>query len=309
MKRWNMVKLRSIVLPPMSGEWGDDGDTVKVLRTTNFTNEGRLDLEKVVSRHIDSKKIEKKKLQFGDTIIEKSGGSPNQPVGRVVYFDEIDDEYLCNNFTSVVRLKEDSNDSKYLFWFLFNQHLTQKTLSYQNKTTGIINLQLTRYVDELQIPLPPLAIQKQIAARLDAADALRQKDRQLLDRYDTLTQSVFMQLFGDPVRNEKGWRVEQAKHVISDIVAGSSWGGEERKLQKNEFGVLKISAVTSGTFKPNEIKVVPNETIKDKNLIFPKKGDLLFSRANTRELVAATCIVDKDYDSIFLPDNTNSDLK
>jgi type I restriction enzyme S subunit len=78
--------LRDVILKPITGEWGSEGDSVQIIRTTNFTNEGRLDYSKVVKRNVDAKKVEKKKLKLGDIIIEKSGGSPKQPVGRVVFF-------------------------------------------------------------------------------------------------------------------------------------------------------------------------------------------------------------------------------
>ncbi|HIF7283381.1 TPA: restriction endonuclease subunit S, partial [Escherichia coli] len=87
------------------------------------------------------------------------------------------------------------------------------------------------------------------------------------------------------------------------ITSGWSATGENIPCKSDEFGVLKISSVTSGIFKPEENKMVDSETIlASKKLIFPKKGDLLFSRANTRELVAAICMVHQDYDNLFLPD-------
>ena len=66
------------------GEWGQedkDGSGVKVIRTTNFTNNGKLDLSDVVTRDIDSVKVEKKKLSKGDIILERSGGTNENPVG------------------------------------------------------------------------------------------------------------------------------------------------------------------------------------------------------------------------------------
>lgn len=216
----NFVRLKDVINKPISGEWGEGEGDVNVLRTTNFTNDGKLDLSEVVQRNIESKKIEQKQLIFGDTIIEKSGGSPSQPVGRVVYFDQKNGIYLCNNFTSVIRPRPEI-DPRYLFWFLFNNHLTQNTLKYQNKTTGIINLQLERYVEELQIPLPPLATQKRIAEILDAADALRRKDQELLKKYDELAQAIFIDMFGDPVKNEKGWDVKKLDEVCLKITDGT----------------------------------------------------------------------------------------
>lgn len=215
------INIRSVIHSPISGEWGEEGDEVNVLRTTNFSNDGTLDLSEVVKRKIPLHKIEKKKLRFGDTILEKSGGSPNQPVGRVVYYHLKNEEtYLCNNFTTVIRPKEEV-DSKFLFWFLFFNHASQKTLRYQNKTTGIINLQTERYLDELNISLPPFSIQKKIASILDKADTLRKKDQQLLVEYDELIQAVFNHMFGDPVKNERGWETKLLEEISVKITDGT----------------------------------------------------------------------------------------
>jgi type I restriction enzyme S subunit len=89
---------------------------------------------------------------------------------------------------------------------------------------------------------------------------------------------------------------------VLDISSGTSYGGEDRPFASaEEIGVLKISAVTKGTFDSEEFKVVNRAQIT-KSLRFVKRGDFLFSRANTVELVAACCVVSKDYDRLFLPD-------
>ncbi|MBK8968690.1 MAG: restriction endonuclease subunit S [Lewinellaceae bacterium] len=71
-------------------------------------------------------------------------------------------------------------------------------------------------INSIQIPLPPLPTQRAIADRLDRADALRQKDRQLLREYDALAEAVFVELFGDPVRNEKGWEEDLLKNLVEN---------------------------------------------------------------------------------------------
>jgi type I restriction enzyme S subunit len=73
---------------------------------------------------------------------------------------------------------------------------------------------------DMQIPLPPLATQKRIAEILDAADALRRKDQELLKKYDELAQAIFIDMFGDPVKNEKGWDVKKLDAVCSKITDG-----------------------------------------------------------------------------------------
>lgn len=212
--------LDEVISEKITGDWGDEGDKVNVLRTTNFTNDGVIDYSNVVTRNIPEKVIKRKKLVQGDVIIEKSGGSPSQPVGRVVYFERKDLVFLCNNFTAILR----SNDlvfPKYLFYFLFSLHKLGVTLKFQNKTTGIINLQLDKYLDRIKIPLPPLPEQKRIADILDKADALRQKNKQLLATYDELLQATFLDMFGDPVTNSKRWKIKSIKE-IGKVVTGNT---------------------------------------------------------------------------------------
>lgn len=218
------VKLSSLIEKPITGEWGSEGNSIPVLRTTNFSNQGRLNLKSIVYRNIDQKKVDNKKLKYGDIIIEKSGGSPTQPVGRVVYFD-LEGVYLCNNFTSILRPKKDLIESKYLLYQLFSSHKFGYTNNYQNKTTGIINLKLDRYIKELEIPLPDLTTQQKIAKILDKADELRQYDEQLVEKYNFLTQSLFLEMFGDPVKNEKEWNLVPAeKHI--NLLTGFAFKSE-----------------------------------------------------------------------------------
>ena len=149
----------------ITGEWGTEisensQNIVSVIRTTNFLNNGKIDIEnkELIKRDIEKNKIEQKQLKKGDIIIEKSGGSPNQPVGRVVFFSLNSNEILlCNNFTSILRIKGNIN-SKYVFYFLRNSYKNKKVLKFQNKTTGIINLKLQNYLDGNHIFLPEYKI-------------------------------------------------------------------------------------------------------------------------------------------------------
>lgn len=132
------------------GEWGEDdldGSGVNVIRTTNFTNSGKLDFTNVVIRKIDQAKIDKKHLVPGDIILERSGGTADNPVGRVVYF-EADGTFLFNNFTQLLRCKDGVN-SLFVFYSLFNYYYTHKNeiRSMGNKTTGIQNLKMDKYWD------------------------------------------------------------------------------------------------------------------------------------------------------------------
>src|SRR5690606_30950896 len=75
-----------------------------------------------------------------------------------------------------------------------------------------------KFLKEMEIPLPPLPTQEKIAAILDNADELRRKDQELLKKYDELAQAIFIDMFGDPVRNEKGWEVKKLEEVCLEII-------------------------------------------------------------------------------------------
>ncbi|WP_291078559.1 MULTISPECIES: restriction endonuclease subunit S [unclassified Empedobacter] len=93
-----------------------------------------------------------------------------------------------------------------------------KFLFYLIQTIKINSEQHQRYwiskFSKIQIPLPSLVTQKAIAEKLDKADALRKKDQELLKQYDELAQSIFIDMFGDPVHNEKGWDLINFEEVL-----------------------------------------------------------------------------------------------
>ena len=153
------------------GDWGKedlDGTGVKVIRTTNFTNFGKLNLSEVVTRSIEERKIQKKQILKYDTILERSGGTADNPVGRVVLFEE-DEQYLCNNFTQVLRFKD--IDPRFAFYALFYFYQMNKTSirSMGSKTTGIQNLNMSKYL-EIGIPNADEDEQKQFVSIAEQAD-------------------------------------------------------------------------------------------------------------------------------------------
>ncbi len=201
-----MVKLGDVFECQITGEWGNECSEneigTKVLRTTNFTPEGIINYDDVVIRSINETKVEKKRLRYGDIILEKSGGTEKTPVGRVVFCDESIEKgiYLCNNFTQAMRVNQDIAIPRYVFYFMWNLHYSGRTDLLQNKTTGIRNLQVKSYLNE-NCPIPPLDEQRKIAAVLDKVNDLIAKRRQQLDKLDNLIKARFVEMFGDPVSN------------------------------------------------------------------------------------------------------------
>ena len=201
-----MARLGDVFECQITGEWGSECAEneigTKVLRTTNFTSEGVINYDDVVVRNINESKVEKKRLHYGDIILEKSGGTEKTPVGRVVFCDESIEDYiyLCNNFTQAMRVNQAIAIPKYVFYFMWNLHYSGRTDLLQNKTTGIRNLQVKSYLNE-SCPLPSIDEQRKIAAMLDKVSSLIAKRSQQLDKLDEMVKARFVEMFGDPVSN------------------------------------------------------------------------------------------------------------
>ena len=185
-------KLEDLVSDTFPGEWGSEPiseNAIKVIRTTNFTNEGYLDLTDVVTRDIEPKKVVRKKLKQGDTILERSGGTKDNPVGRVVFFDEIGD-YLPNNFTQVLRPKESVNPV-YLFYALYNSYNLNKAAmrAMASQTTGIQNLSMSDFMAKF-IVLPSRNEQNKFEQIYRQADKSKFELKQCIENIDKVIKSL-----------------------------------------------------------------------------------------------------------------------
>ncbi len=142
---------------------------VGVIRNTNFTKEGTLDDSDIAYLDVEAKKLERRRLQFGDIILEKSGGGPKQPVGRVALFDKEKGDFSFSNFTAALRVLDSHElDFRFLHKFLHWVYLSGVTERMQRHSTGIRNLDGDAY-KAIKITFPPLPEQQRIVAILDKA--------------------------------------------------------------------------------------------------------------------------------------------
>jgi type I restriction enzyme S subunit len=191
----------------------------------------------------------------------------------------------------------DRLDPKFLY------HWLRKNRSYlESLGNGATFKEVSKVVmSRVELPLPPLEEQQRLAEILDKADALRAKRRAALAQLDTLTQSIFLDMFGDPATNSTRWPVRPVSDYVAEFQGGRSIEAEVGEGARTTNRVLKISAVTGMRFLPHESKPVPDAYIPPKDH-FVRSGDLLFSRANTTELVGAVAYVDIAPKNALLPD-------
>lgn len=250
-----MAKLIDITGKALAGEWGSDDETgngILVIRTTNFTNEGVVDYNNVVTRTITKKHIEEKYLRKGDIIIEKSGGSDKQPVGRVIYFDGPDNTYLFNNFTGLLRVKnQEAWYPRYVFYSLFSNYRRGGTRPYENKTTGLHNLKMDDYVSRFEVEEIEIEKQIQVCKQLDRVCGVIRMRQQELQKFDELIKARFVEMFGN--------RSDPKEELIDLIIngAGLSYGiVQPGDNGTGDMGVLRPVDMVDGRIAMASIKYI-----------------------------------------------------
>lgn len=194
---------------------------------------------------------------------------------------------------AILGIKPDASrlDLSYLkFWLRSQQH------KFDQDAQGVAQKNLSAgYVRSLEIPLPPLPEQKRIAAILDKADAIRRKRQQAIQLADDFLRAVFLDMFGDPVTNPKGWGLRKLSEVCRQITVGvvvkpASYYVESgvpaiRSLNIKDYGISRENFV----FFSNE----DNETTLSKSRVYA--GDLVIVRSGQPGKAA---VITKDLDGV-----------
>lgn len=280
------MHLREIIGKPLTGEWGNEdltGTGVPVLRTTNFTNDGIISFDNVVTRDISPNRLNDKWLKHGDIIIEKSGRSDRQPVGRVVYYVGENNAYTFNNFTSALRVQDQSHwNPKFVFYALFYNYAIGGTRKYENKTTGLHNLKLNLFVDKFAINWISVSEQNRIVAVIDAITHLISLRQRQAEKLDELVKARFVEMFGDPVRNTKQFPLVELQDLY-DVSSSKRVYQDEMVL--NGIPFLRISDIVE---KSTHDKCTPQcfisqemyDQLSQKGLT-PNVGDILVTSRGT----------------------------
>ena len=173
-------------------------------------------------------------------------------------------------------------DTSYLVHFLRTQQPHLERLARGATIKGVTR----EAVANLQIPLPSLLEQRRIASIVDKADALRALRRVVLVWLDMLTQSIFLDMFGDPATNPKGWPVR----TIGDLLESATYGTSQKAEAAGEYPVLRMNNITrTGEMDFAELKYLDlKEDQRERYLV--RTGDVLFNRTNSTELVGKTAI-------------------
>jgi len=239
---------------------------VPLLRANNIADD-RLNFDGLL--YVPKKRVsENQILRPNDIVIAASSGSLDV-VGKAAQLD-IPWKGTFGAFCKVLRPHPDV-DPLYVSFF-FRSTIYKRTIRNLAAGANINNLR-NGHLDELQIPLPPLDIQKKIAAVLDKADSIRRKRKQVIAKLDELLQSVFLDMFGDPVTNPKGWDTKSLGEVVESTISGGTpnksigtyWSGKfpwvSPKDMKKDYLYDSQDHISEDVFGETNLKKVPNESL------------------------------------------------
>lgn len=185
-----------------------------------------------------------------------------------------DGEYCIGRGLAAIRVNEKKVDRGFIMHFLSEQITKLSSEASGSTIKGIVKEDLF----DMQIPLPPLATQKRIAEILDAADALRRKDQELLKKYDELAQAIFIDMFGDPVKNEKGWDVNKGRDVVK-VLGGAAFKSTDYK--DDGIPLIRIGTINKGYFDKSQIVFLPYDFAISHERYIVKPKDLLITLTGT----------------------------
>jgi type I restriction enzyme S subunit len=297
-KGWTTVHLNGLLTTNFSGSWGDEPSSVRranvqVIRSNDFTEDGRIDFSTAVARHHTQRELARLSLRQGDLVVEASGmGS-----GRAVLVQNLpaNGSFACSNFHRVLRPNTTVVDPRYLILWLQRLDSHSGVLKYRQQTV-IINLNIVAYLNQ-PVLRPPLHEQYRITEIIDATDVAIARGDRLAAKQLALHRGLSERLVQDA---RIPWKSTLGDH-IQGIQAGRSPDLEDTPAGPGQWGVLKVSAINSDGFLSDENKVVTEPgLIKPALEIQP--SDLLLSRANTMALVGLCCIAENPRPNLMLSD-------
>ena len=237
------------------------------LITSKNLKHGRIDFSDVnfISEEDYISINKRSKVNKGDVLYSMIGS-----IGNYAFVDN-EPNYAIKN-VALFRFIDKRLHNKF-FLHLINSSIFQRQIEQRMKggTQKFVSLKILR---NLKIPLPPLEEQKKIAAILDAADEYRKKTKALIDKYDQLTQSLFLDIFGDPFKGE----VSPLKNNIT-VLGGYAF--KSKDFIQVGLPLIKIGTVNKGYFEIDNFSFLPESYLSNYSKWNVRPGDILMSLTGT----------------------------
>lgn len=246
----------------------------RFLRITDLQNDS-VNWTTVPSCECSPKDIDQYKLENGDIVFARTGAT----TGKSYLINNLEIDAVFASYLIRVRPNSDT-DALYLSYFFKSSKYWHQITSMANGAAqpGVNSSKLK----ELEVPMPPLPEQQRIAAILDKADAIRRKRQQAIQLADEFLRSVFLEMFGDPVTNPKGWEVKPLKDVA--LIQIGPFGTQLHKEDYISGGIPLINPIhiIDGKIAPkNDLTIsiekhaeLPEYHLKVDDIIMGRRGEM-----------------------------------
>lgn len=192
--------------------------------------------------------------------------------------------FLGADGVKLLKAKDKTVDYKYLYYALCNAKIPNTGYNRHFK-----------WLKEVDIPIPDVKNQHQIALTLDKVNHTIDLCNQIIEKLDLLVKARFVEMFGEPILNPKGWKMA----TIGDIVTEVKYGTSRPAVDGGKYPYLRMNNLTyDGYLDLTDLKridIPENEIAK----CIVRKGDVLFNRTNSVELVGKTCVFDENEDMVI----------
>ena len=232
------------------------------------------------------------KILKRDILIVKDGAT----TGKVSF---VNDNFpfenaAVNEHVFILRPNKELLDARYTFYYLYSINGQKQIHSdFRGSAQGGIS---RGFIGKIFIPLPPINIQREIAEYLDKVTNAIQNRKKAIKLTDQFLKSAFVEIFGDPLNNPKGWQTGIIKNAVQYSEYGTSKKSNKEKLGVPILGMSNLNS--SGELdltKLNYVELSENEF----NKLKLTKGDVIFNRTNSTELIGKTAYWDRNIDAVL----------
>lgn len=251
-----------------------------------FDDEITFDEPRFLSQKDFEREHKRTKIAVGDVLLTIVG-----TVGRTAVVDEDMPAFALQRSVAVLHPKNDVCLPRFLMYALRG-----KRTYIENRAKGVAQKGIyLKEVSDIDIYIPDISNQEIIINKLDKVNAIIKLRQEELLALDDLIKARFVEMFGDPIQNPKGWEVV----TIGDIVTEVRYGTSKPAVEGGKYPYLRMNNLTAdGHLDLNDLKYIdiPDDEI-EKCVV--RKGDVLFNRTNSIELVGKTAVFDLPEDMII----------
>lgn len=216
---------------------------------------------------------------FGGELILSNIGS----IGKVFKVPYLNKPMTLASNTIMIKFTDDKL-ADYMYYY-FKSNYGQNAIKSISSGTSMLKFNKTQ-LKTLPIPIPSIEIQEKIVTALDKAQHLIDKKKEQIELLDELVKSRFIEIFGDPVNNPKSFEIL----TIGDLTTDVKYGTSKSSSEGGKYPYLRMNNITyGGKLDLNDLKYIDIDDDELEKCIV-KRGDVLFNRTNSIELIGKTCI-------------------